>query len=192
MRVRLAVTFAAVLILGACSAGTSRQEYASSVEGLIATMVDQLTEANNRYCADLGPEDAQADCYDAESTVEDVRSLVDQQAAARQAFVDEFAALEPPRGMNEFHDTALGIMTDLAAAEAELAEVARGGSFVSLNALFDTPEGERLADAVDEALALCEGAQADFDTPEAARLAGTVWIPQDLKEVVSVAFRCRG
>jgi hypothetical protein len=192
VRVRCIAAFAAVLIVSACSSGASRQEYVTSVDGLIATMDDELIEAGNLYCAEVRLEGDQGDCYDAESTIENVRSLEEKQAAARQAFVEGFGALEPPRGMQEFHDTALGIMTDLAAAEAALAEVAEVGSFVSLNALFQSPEGQRVADAEREAVALCEAAQADIETAEDARLAGTVWIPPELKEVVTVAFRCTG
>lgn len=95
--------------------------------------------------------------------------------------------------MEAFHDTALQIMIRLAAAEAELAEVAAGGATVgSLAALFQLPEGQGVAAAEGEAIALCQAAQADFDSAEDARLAGSVWIPAELKEVVSVAFRCTG
>jgi hypothetical protein len=171
----------------------SRQEYATNVEGLIGTMVDRLSEVSALYCAELPPDAEQGDCYNAESSIENIRSFVNEQVAARQAFVDGLEALEPPSGLEEFHDTALNVMIGLADAEAALADVvARGDTFESLDALFQSPEGQRLADAEGEAIALCEAAQADFDTAEEARLAGTVWIPPEMKQIVTVAFRCAG
>jgi hypothetical protein len=156
-------------------------------------MDDELTEAGRSYCAEQRPDGAQDDCYTAESTIENIRSLVDRQVAARQAFVEGFEVLEPPAEMEEFHDTALRVMSRLAAAEASLAAaVAEGGSLESLDALFQSPEGQRVADAEGAAIALCEATQADFDTAEAARFADTVWIPPELKEIVTVAFRCTG
>lgn len=192
LRIRYAAAFAAFLTLSACSSGPSRQEYATSVESLLATMVDQLIEASNRYCGEQGTQDEVGDCANAQSTMEDIRAYVNQEAAARQALVEGLALLEPPQGFEEFHDAAVRITTRLAAAEAELAAVAEGGTFESLDALLQTPEGQRVADAVDEGVALCEAAQADFDTVQDAQLAGTVWIPSEMREVVVVAFRCRG
>lgn len=67
MRIWCTAAFAAVLILSACSSGLSRQEYATSIESLIATMDDRLIEAGREYCGELPPEDGQGDCYTAET-----------------------------------------------------------------------------------------------------------------------------
>jgi hypothetical protein len=179
MRIRYAAVFAAVLIVGACSSGPSRQEYGTSVEGLVTTMVDQLIEAGS--------------LTDAEPTIENIQSFVDQRAAARRDFVKGFEALQPPPGGEELHDTTLRIMTHIAEAETTLAEVvAEGGALESFDALWETPEGQRVLEAEGEVIALCEAAQAAFDNAAEAQLAGTVWIPPEMREVVEVAFRCTG
>jgi hypothetical protein len=179
VRIRCAAAFAAVLLVGACSSGPSRQDYGTSVEGLVTTMVDQLIEAGT--------------LTEAQPSIENIQSFVNQRASARRAFVEGFEALQPPPGGEEFHDTALGIMTRIADAETALAEaVAEGGSYDSFDAVWQTPEGQRVLEAEDEVIALCEAAQAAFDNAAEAQLAGSVWVPREMREVVNVAFRCTG
>lgn len=134
------------------------------------------------------------DLYHGEPTIENIRSFVNGRAEAREAFLEGFEMLDPPESARDLHEVALGVMTRLAGAEAQLASaVEQTDSFESWDAVWQTPEARAMFDVELEAVALCESAQGDFDASSRnAELGDTPWIPPEMKEVVVVAFRCRG
>lgn len=162
-----------------CSGGPTLGEYAEAGETLIATM--------NRAIDDLDAE--------LEATVptpEFLQAYFEAKAAARHEFLDGFEDLEPPEDAVEMHTVALNLITELTAAEEALAQwVADLESSDELSMMWDTPEA-RAMEAIDqEAIALCQAAQAELDaTADREVFVDYPWISPELQEVVSVLLGC--
>ena len=168
------------LLLAGCGDGElTMNEYATQIEGLIATM--------NR----------KVDALDAEAisqtmTMDDARDFWEAKVAARRELVDGLEAIEPPEEAAEMHASAIGIVGRLGAADNAVAELA--GTMESGQdavRLLESPEF-RATEVVDvEAIAMCEAAQAEFDSTADRQVFGdTPWIPSELREIVAVAFGC--
>lgn len=168
------------LLLAGCGDGElTMNEYATQIEGLLATM--------NR----------KVDALDAEAisqtmTMDDARDFWEAKVAARRELVDGLEAIEPPQEAAEMHASAIGIVSRLSATDNAVAELA--GTMESGQdavRLLESPEF-RATEVVDvEAIAMCEAAQAEFDSTADREVFGdTPWIPSELREIVAVAFGC--
>jgi len=173
--VSLALT---TLIFGACSSSMSLGEYAEEVVNLVSTMNQRIDEGEAEVHAD--------------PTLERAQSYAIDRLDARDDFLDDFAALEPPDEVADLHATAMDIITRLAAAETVLADLVMvATTFDEADAVWITPEGEEFRRIDEEAVALCAVVQADLDaTQQREAFADTPWIPPEMKEVIEVTFRC--
>ena len=168
------------LLVAGCGDGElTMNEYATQIEGLIATM--------NRKIDTLDAEIATH-----ESTLEDATNFWEAKVAARRELIDGLEAIEPPQEAAEMHASAIGIVSRLTAADnavAELAGTMETGQDVG--PLLESPEF-RATEVVDvEAIAMCQAAQAEFDSTADREVFGDApWIPSELREIVAVAFGC--
>ena len=185
LRRRLAVRVGVPLLLVALAATAcgddelSLTEYAEQVETLVVTMnngLDQLDLlVDNRT-----------------PSLEDIAAYANGRISLRNEFLDGFTAIDPPERVATFHQTALDVLTRLTEAETEVAEIALTlDDPVDVDSIWDSDAGRR-ARAVDvEAVNICKAAQAQFDaTEERAAAEGVPWIPEEMKEIVRVAFYC--
>ena len=180
MRGTAAATVFLVLLGSACASGLSVEEYATAIEGHVVVMNDRLAEGDP--------------LYGRTPTADELSWFFNDRVAARRTFVEELTRLEPPETARELHDTALRVLERLVDVEGELAAfVETSGPFESLEAVWQTPQGQAALAVDQEAVALCESAQSQFDSTKArADLSELPWIPPELKEVVLVTFRCTG
>jgi hypothetical protein len=174
----------AVLVLGmavsGCGGELSLTEYATELETATTEMNARLDELDSEL---LGSSD-----------LEQVKRYANERVAVRNAFVDVLEELDPPDEVRDLHDSALGIISRLTSAESALADyVNELDSAIDVDTVWSTPLGVAARSADEEAVALCLAAQAEFaDTEEPTALSKVPWIPQELKEVVTVAFGCIG
>lgn len=173
----MVVTFA----VGACGGDElTLTEYGEEVEGLIVAMNLRLDELDAIVSGPV--------------SLEDVHEYVTERMELRNGFVDALRELEPPDRIRDFHEQALDVITRLVEAEQLVADGALASDDVAeASAMWETEAG-RAARAVDvEAVEICKAAQETFDATEENAIAeGVPWIPNEMKEVVRVAFRCEG
>ena len=174
---RIAVS---LLVLGvaACGGGLSLTEYGNRIEAALAVMNARVDEL------DFAIADA--------ASMDEVWTLWDQRIAAREEFVAQVRALDPPDSAAEMHEVAVDIASRLTAAEAAMSVHAENEIITNLAEVWDTTEG-RAARAVDaEAIAICQAAQAYFDEAADRQIeaANVPWLRSELREVVDVAFGC--
>ncbi len=176
MKRRLAVATAVVLLLGACSNEPTMTEYAEEVETLVVTMNARLDALD----AELGET----------QDLDEIKRYATERIEARRDFLAGLEELDPPTDAAQLHAAALDIMGRLAEAEATLADrVLVMETASGIDAIWDTPEGRAARAADDEAIALCQAAEAELDR-DRAEFEGVPWIPTEMKEVVEVAFGC--
>ena len=168
----------AALLVPACATEVSLSDYAAQVEAHVATMNSRIDELD----AEL------------EGTQDDLaltQWYATERVAARRAFLDGFAALDPPEAAVDLHNAALDVMGRLTEAEALLAErVLAMESLADVDDIWETPEGIAARAADQDAIALCEAAEQQLDTGERLDSGDSVWVPAELKEVIQVAFGC--
>lgn len=178
-RLIVAVLVSGMAVSG-CGGELSLTEYAIELETAAADMNARLDELDDEISgsSDLGQ----------------VKRYASERVAARNAFVDILEGLDPPDEISDLHDSAVGIMGRLTDAESALADYVIGlDSAVDLDTVWSSPPGVAARSADEESIALCLAAQAELDsTEERIGLAEVPWIPQELKEVVTVAFGCLG
>ena len=181
MFVRRISVIACLLALGlvACGGGgLTLTEYAERLEEEVALMNARIDELDVRM------QDP--------ASVDEARGLWDGRVAARERLVGVFEDLDPPDSAEEMHAAVADIVERLTAAEAALgARAAEYETVVDLGEIWDTAEG-RAARAVDEeAIAICQAAQAMFDeTADREILADVPWMTAEMKEIVDVVFGC--
>lgn len=169
-----------VLIIASCGGGE-------------LTMDEYATEAERRLRAMNVTIDAlDAEAQSRPTTLEGSRDFWDSKVAARLELVTGLEAIEPPAIASDMHDSAVGIISRLAAADQAVAElVGRMETEQELSLLFDTPEFLATENIDEEAVAICQAAQAEFDsTTDREVFRDVPWIPSELKEVISVFFGC--
>ena len=176
-RLIVAVLVSGMAVSG-CGGELSLTEYAIELETATAEMNARLDELDDEIAgsSDLGQ----------------VKRYASDRVVARNAFVDVLEGLDPPDDVSDLHDSALRIMGRLTDAESALADYVIGlDSAVDLDTVWLTPLGVAARSADEESIALCLAAQAELDsTEERIGLAEVPWIPQELKEVVTIAFGC--
>jgi hypothetical protein len=180
MGARWAAVCAVSLLATCCGGGSpSLAEYAEEGEELTTTVIAQIATLD-------------AEWETQEPTLEGAREYWDRRVAVRVEFLEGIQELDPPDGLVELHETALDLFSRLVDAEEALAaRVAAFESPTGPDGWWDTPEG-RAARAVDEeAIAICQAAQASFDaTQERQVLSDVPWVPSEMRESVRVAFGC--
>jgi hypothetical protein len=125
-------------------------------------------------------------------TLESAQNYFNHKLAARREFLDSFQALEPSKEVAEMHTAALGVITRLTAAEEALAQwVEDVDSLDELSHIWETPEALAMEAVDEEAIAICQAAQAQADsTADREVFADFPWISPELQEVVVVFFGC--
>lgn len=177
---RHAGTVCLVLFVAGCGGGAlTVSEYAEEAEALVAVME-----------LDFAALDSEWESQD--PTVEGARSYWERRLAIRAEFLDGVKALDPPDRIADHHGEAVAVFTKINAADETLA--ARVATFDTVTEHWqwvDTPEGQAADAMLEEVFAFCRSSQAEFDaTSGGGSLADVAWIPDDMKEVVLVAFGC--
>lgn len=174
-------TVAVILVLATvgCGGGPTLTEYAEAGETLIVTMNREL-------------DDLDAGLESTDPTPEGLQAYFEAKSAARHAFLDAFEDLEPPDDAVDMHGVALNLITELTNAEEALAQwVADLENPDELSMLWDTPEAQAMEAIDQEAIALCQAAQAELDaTADREVFVDYPWISPELQEVVSVFLGC--
>jgi hypothetical protein len=167
------------LLAGACSRGPSLTAYAAELETLVASHNAGM-DANDRSL------DSQP------STIENIRAYATARMSLRNGFLAELESLEPPGEAAALHTAALDTIRTLVAAEQELFDVAATSEdLVVLQSLWTSPAGQTAREADAKAIEICQAAEAAINSTEERQvLVGMPWVPSELQEVVTVAFRC--
>lgn len=174
----LAITL--VLLVAGCGDGElSMTDYATQVESLLIAM-------NGRIDA------LDVEAGSQSSTLESTRIFWETKVVARREFIEGLESIEPPEEAEEMHGAALGIVSRLTDADEAVAELVGTMEREQELRLLGESAEFLATDAVDEeAVALCQAAQAEFDsTADREVFRNTPWIPSELREVVVVAFGC--
>lgn len=169
-----------VVVLAACGRGAlSLPEYSHEVDVLLAT-VDSRLDAHAAELATAPPD------------VERTRVYLADRVAGYEELRDGLAGIDPPDQIADLHSELRHLVEKLLAAEeARSAFAARIESVDDLDLVWEGPEAQLVTAAQREAIQLCYAAQEFVDATEAREdLADLPWIPEELKEVVRVAFGC--
>ncbi len=175
---RVVVAVAFIILISACGGSASVPAYAEDIEALITTMnarLDQLDES-----------------LSAAPDLDEVKTYYSERVAARDEFLSAFRELDVPESALDLHTEGLEILSRLAEAERLLSTMVAGlEAAVDIDAIWSTPEGLAARKADARAILLCEAAEENFDSTSArAEFADVPWIPQEMKEVIRVAFGC--
>lgn len=176
------VCAAACLMLLAIACGgesLTMTEYAAESEDIAADVIGRIVAADAAW-------ESQP------PTPERARAYWEARLAARHDFMEAIHALDPPEGFAEFHNAAVELYSEVAAAEEALAaRSAEFEEFIEHGQWWDTPEGRAARTLDDKGIAICQAAQAEFDATERrGEFSDTPWIPPELKEVVRAALGC--
>jgi len=170
---------ALLLLAGGCGSGPSLTEYADELEAIVTTMNARIDAIDAILDAD-------------EPTVADVHAYARDRVEARTTFLAALETIHPPGEAADLHDAALEVIRNLVAAEQALAEQALASdSLRDLDGLWDSPTGQAARAADEQAVAICQAAEAAINSTEDRQaLVGMPWVPTELQEVVNVAFGC--
>ena len=162
----------------ACSSEPSLKEYSEEIEHHLSTMHARI-DANDRAIPSA-------------ETLESTRAWAFERRAARTEFLEAFSNLTPPEEAAELHETALGILKRLLAAESAMAVLMEtSDSIARVGALWETPTGQAARVVDQDAVRICQSVQATLDsTVDREALEDLPWVPPEMREVISVAFGC--
>lgn len=167
-----------ITVVAACGGAPTLGDYAQSVETLVAEMNADLDASLDRYRA--GPR-----------TAGDAATFLEERVDARTGFLEAFAELTVPEAAEELAGAATVIVGELRSAEAALAEHARQlDSGDPDGPVWASPEATALEVADARAIELCQSAREAFNSPSREAFQGLYWVPEELQEVVNVAFQC--
>lgn len=170
---------AIAILIASCGGESSLSTYANDVETLATAMnatLDRLDEEHGSI-----------------GTLAEARDYAAARVAARRDFLAGMEGVEVPPSVFELHDEAIEIIRLVTNSESAMAaRVESAGSLDELGNVWDTPEGVAAREADDRLILLCEAAQDTFDkTASGGELEDVPWIPQEMKQVIQVAFGCR-
>jgi hypothetical protein len=167
-----------LLVASACGGSPSLDDYSREVEQLVHAMNQRLDDALRGRPS---PE-----------TVEWAQGFWAERADARWDFVRAVGDLEVPNSAIDIHNSALDLLTQLAQAESDLAELAASAETMEeVRAFAEGPEAAVFANLDARAIEFCRAAQAQLDATETAEaFTDMPFIPNEMQEVVIVAFRC--
>lgn len=177
---RIVPIFVLTVFVAACGGSSmSLTEYAEEVEAIVARVGSNLDRLD-------------AERSSGAATVASEQRYWEGRVAARHRFLDEFGDLDPPEEVRSLHETALVLLTDVTKAEETVADRAREmESPADIDRLWQGPEVAAWRALDLQSMELCNAAQAELDaTSEREAFEGNLWVPPQLKEVVSVAFGC--
>lgn len=177
-RIVLAICLA-VLIAGCGDGELTINEYASEMEELVTTMNREIDALDAGQASMI-------------TTVDGIQDYFEQKLAARHEFLESYQAIAPPEDAAEMHATALDIVSKLTEAEEALAQRAEGiNDPAEWSDLWVGEEAQAFATIDEEAVAICQTAQAQMDSTTDRDVFGDLpWIPSELQEVVLVFFGC--
>ena len=163
----------------ACGGGPSLGEYASEVEGLVVPMNAALDELQTRVESGGGAPEDQVAYWDA-------------RVAIRRAFLEDLEDIVPADEAEVLHEAAFEAISRLLAAErAYAAAVREASSPAEVAAIEAGPLGAAFRSADAETIAICRAANDELAETESRKMFRDVlWVPDELREVVDVAFRC--
>lgn len=171
---------AVLIVVAACGGGAmSLTEYAGEVEflvGEVGSRLDRLDAERSSQPLTVGREQLYW------------RGRVD----ARTDFLESFRALDPPDEVAVLHSSALDLLEQVTTAEQVIAARAAAMEMPGdIESLWNGPEVAAWEALDDQTVELCMAAQADLNrTEERAPFRDSLWVPPQLKEIVSVAFGC--
>lgn len=177
-RILLVAAIVSIAVAG-CGGPMSENEYVEGLNDLVATGAPDL--------------DASVEAYEqiANPTIEDWATFVDREIAIRQAFVDGFAALDPPASLAEVHQV-LDNALDRGLASAE-SLVAIAETATSPAAAEQTPEyAEYVAANLEGSATACRDIQPKLDDLASSGevFSDTPWFPSELSETVRATLGC--
>ena len=125
-------------------------------------------------------------------TLEIARNYWSSKADSRRELIAGLEAIEPPEEAAEMHESAIGVVSRLAAADESVAELVETmETDQELTRLAQSPEFLANETVDEDAVAMCQAAQAELDTSsDEGIIADTPWIPSGLHETVIVVFGC--
>ena len=169
----------AVLVAGCGNGELNLADYAGQAEQLLTAMNRRIDTLEAQF---------QTEGF----TLDNTREFWETKVVARREFIAGMESIEPPEEAAEMHAAAIGIVSRLMTADEAVAQLVRSmETDQDLNGLLQSPEFLATEVVDEEAVALCQAAQAEFDsTADRAVFGDTPWIPSELREVVSVAFGC--
>jgi hypothetical protein len=169
----------AVLIAGCGDGELTLNEYAVQMEELVTTMNREIDALDAGQASMI-------------TTVDGIQDYFEQKLASRHEFLESYQAIAPPEDAAEMHAVALDIVTKLIEAEEALAlRAERIESPAEWSDLWIGEEAQAFATVDEEAVAICQTAQAQMDSTTDREVFGDVpWIPSELQEVVLVFFGC--
>ena len=170
---------ALALLASACSSGPSLTEYAGELEQIVTT-----------HNADMDENDIYLDSE--VQTLDRIKTYANRRMELRTSFLAALEALEPPGEAQDLHTAALGTIRSLVESEQVLFEQAISATDIAdVGDIWASPEGQAARAADAQAIAICQAAEAAINSTEDRQaLVGMVWVPSELQEIVTVAFRC--
>ncbi len=179
MRTLWGITCLAVVLVACAGGRLTLSEYGERTEALVADLVEEIDAIDAEWKLQ-------------EPTVEGAQTYLEQRVGARVEFLEHLRDLEPPEQLAEMHEAAFDRFSALNAAEETLeASVATFETTAEIDQMWDSPEGLAALAALDGVIELCLATQTELDaTQDRETFRDVPWIPNEMKEVVSVAFGC--
>ena len=169
-----------VALLAACGSDSlTVSEYAAQAEDLVAEMESQFVALDQDWVGQP-------------ATAERARDYWRRRLIIRAEFLDGVEDLDPPEAVADQHAAAVDVFTRITQAdEALAARVATYGTVTEHWQWVDTPEGQAADAILEEVYSFCRASQAEYDaTQDREPLGDVAWIPDEMSEIVSVAFGC--
>lgn len=179
MALKSALLLIVIAVLGSsCASEMSLPEYAEEVEALVTAMNSRLDELD----AELGDT----------SDLNGIKEYARERVEARTDFLSGMKELDAPETVVDLHTEAISIMGRVVETEGTLSDMVQNLDAGSdIGSIWETPEGVAARVADERAVVLCEAAQETLaSTASGADLEGVPWIPQEMKQIVRVAFGC--
>lgn len=167
-------------ILAACGGGPlSVSEYAAQAEMLVGRMSAEFADLDAAWESET-------------PSLEGAMVYWEGRLEIREDFLEGVEGLDPPEAVAQQHAAALDVFARITEAdEALAARVAVMDEVTEHRQWLDTPEGEKSLALLEEIYAFCRASQAEYDaTQEREGLEDAPWLPNEMTEVVSVAFGC--
>lgn len=165
--------------LVACGGGLTAVEYAETVEDLVVSMEARFAAADAVWESE-------------QPTLEGALRYWEERLDHREEFLESIEALVPPKAAADMHAAALSVFRRI--TEADIALAARVAEYDEVSThrqWLDTPEGQASLTILEEVYAFCRSSQSELDaTQDRETLEDVPWLPQEMSQVIKVAFGC--
>jgi hypothetical protein len=169
-----------LLVLAACGGGSlSLAEFATEGERLVADMNAGFAALDSSWEAETPTKEGALEYWKGRLEI-------------RRTFLDGIKDLDPPREVEEMHETSIGLFTKINEADEALATRVEAQETVNGHWDWDdTPEGRVSLAITEEIFDFCRYSQGQFDATQGrGALIDVPWVPSEMTEVISVAFGC--